>query len=198
MNTAHKTKRQTPKTIANVFGTLGYFSVLLQWTWVLLLLCYPLLTVNHSFLLPDAPAEPFHPTHNAVTESPITTVAAITISAFVLIATAVVITRLPKQIGKRGARLTHQTADAILPIVTKHKVLPQKKRRALSYRIILLAKLTFIILPVIGLSWVVPSDPLTVPVVWTIGLYCAGWSIIYFAVQQMIGFFAKVDTRRLW
>jgi len=198
MSTAHMTKRQTPKTIANVFGTLGYLSVLLQWTWTLLLLCYPLLTANHSFLLPDVPTEPFRPTHNVVTDSPITTVVATAVTAFVLIATAIIIARLPKQIGKRGAQLTHQTADAIVPIVTKHKVLPQKKRRALSYRIVLLAKLIFVILPVIGLSWVVPSYPLTSPVVWTIGLYCAGWSIIYFGIQQTIGLFANIDTRRLW
>lgn len=198
MSTAHKNKRQTPATAANVFGTLGYLSVLLQWTWTLLLLCYPLLMADHSFLLPDAPAEPFHPTNDAVTSSPITAVVAIAVTAFVLVTTVIVIARLPKQIGKRGAKLTHQTADTIIPIVTKHKPLPQKKRRVLSYRIILVAKIVFIALPVIGLIWVRPPYPLTSAVVWAIGLYCASWSIVYFAVQQAIGFFAKIDTRQLW
>lgn len=198
MSTAHKRKRQTSATAANVFGTLGYFSVLLQWTWTLLLLCYPLLTADHSFLLPNTPAEPFHPANDAVTSSPITAVVAIAVTAFVLVTTVIVIARLPKQIGKRGAKLTHQTADTIIPIVTKHKPLPQKKRRMLSYRIILVAKVIFIILPIIGLIWVQPPYPLTSAVVWAIGLYCAGWSGVYFAVQQAIGFFAKIDTRQLW
>ena len=198
MSTAHKPRRQTSKTIANVFGTLGYFSLLLQWTWTLLLLCYPLLTADHSFLLPDAPAEPFHPTNDAVTSSPITAVVAIAVTAFVLVTTVIVIVRLPKQIGKRGAQLTHQTADTIIPIVTKHKALPQKKRRALSYRIILIAKAAFVILPTIGLVWVVAPYPLTDAAVWAIGLYCAGWSATYFVIQQAIGFFAKIDTRQLW
>lgn len=198
MSTAHKNRRQTSATAANVFGTLGYLSVLLQWTWTLLLLCYPFLMADHSFLLPDAPAEPFHPTNDAVTSSPITAVVAIAVTAFVLVTTVIVIARLPKQIGKRGAKLTHQTADTIIPIVTKHKPLPQKKRRVLSYRIILVAKIVFIILPVIGLIWVRPPSPLTNAVVWAIGLYCASWSIVYFAAQQAIGFFAKIDTRQLW
>lgn len=198
MSTAHKTKRQTSLTLANVFGTLGYFSLLLQWTWTLLLLCYPLLTADHSFLLPDAPTEPFHPTNDAVTSSPITAVIAVVVTAFVLVMTVIVIARLPKQIGKRGAQITHQTADTIIPIVTKHKPLPQRKRRTLSYRIILAAKAAFIILPVVGLWWVVAPYPLTDAVVWAIGLYCAGWSVIYFLVQQAVGFFAKIDTRQLW
>lgn len=198
MSTAHKTRRQASKTAANVFGTLGYFSLLLQWTWTLLLLCYPLLTADHSFLLPDTPTEPFHPANDAVTSSPITAVVAIAVTAFVLVTTVIVIARLPKQIGKRGAQLTHQTADTIIPIVTKHKALPQKKRRVLSYRIVLIAKAAFVILPVIGLVWVVAPYPLTDAVVWAIGLYCAGWSFVYFAIQQAIGFFAKIDTRQLW
>lgn len=198
MSTAQKTKRQTSRTAANIFGTFGYFSVLLQWTWTLLLLCYPLLTADHSFLLPDAPTEPFHPTNTAVTSSPITAVLAIAVTAFILVATVIVIARLPKQIGKRGAQITHQTADSLIPIVTKHKPIPQKKRRALSYRIVLIAKVVAILLPVVGLTWTESPYPLTYAIVYTIGIYCAGWSIIYFAIQQAIGFVAKIDTRQLW
>lgn len=198
MSTAHKNKRQTPATAANVFGTLGYLSVLLQWTWTLLLLCYPLITADHSFFLPDTPTEPFHPTNTAVTSSPITAVIAIAVTAFILVATVIVIARLPKQIGKRGAQITHQTADSLIPIVTKHKPLPQKKRRALSYRIILIAKATAILLPIVGLIWTESPYPLTDAIVWTIGIYCAAWSVAYFAVQQVIGLLGKIDTRQLW
>lgn len=198
MSTAHKKKRQTPATAANVFGTLGYLSVLLQWTWTLLLLCYPLITADHSFFLPDTPTEPFHPTNTAVTSSPITAVIAIAVTAFILVATVIVIARLPKQIGKRGAQITHQTADSLIPIVTKHKPLPQKKRRALSYRIILIAKATAILLPIVGLIWTESPYPLTDAIVWTIGIYCAAWSVAYFAVQQAIGLLGKIDTRQLW
>lgn len=198
MSNAHSQTRQRAKTTANVFGTLGYFSLILQWTWTLLLACYPLLSADHGFLLPPAPPTPFEPTNTAITTSPITAVVAIAVTAFVLVMTAVVITRLPKQIGRRGAQLTHKTADKVVPIVTKHKPLPAKKRRKLSYRIILTAKTLFIVLPVIGLIWAKAPYPLTNAIVWTIGAYCAGWSVIYFAIQQAIGFFAKIDTRQLW
>lgn len=198
MSTAHKNKRQTPATAANVFGTLGYLSVLLQWTWTLLLLCYPLIMADHSFFLPDTPTEPFHPTNTAVTSSPITAVIAIAVTAFILVATVIVIARLPKQIGKRGAQITHQTADSLIPIVTKHKPLPQKKRRALSYRIVLIAKTIAILLPIVGLIWTESPYPLTDAIVWTIGIYCATWSVAYFAVQQAIGLLGKIDTRQLW
>ena len=198
MSTAQKTKRQRSKTVANVFGTLGYLSILLQWTWTLLLLCYPLITADHSFLLPNTPAEPFHPTNTAVASSPITAVLAIAVTAFILVATVIVIARLPKQIGKRGAQITHQTADSLVPIVTKHRPIPQKKRRVLSYRIILIAKVVAILLPIAGLVWTASPYPLTDAIVWTIGIYCAGWSATYFMIQQAIGFFAKIDTRQLW
>jgi len=198
MSTAQKTKRQRSKTVANVFGTLGYLSILLQWTWTLLLLCYPLITADHSFLLPNTPAEPFHPTNTAVASSPITAVLAIAVTAFILVATVIVIARLPKQIGKRGAQITHQTADSLIPIVTKHRPIPQKKRRVLSYRIILIAKVVAILLPIAGLVWTASPYPLTDAIVWTIGIYCAGWSATYFMIQQAIGFFAKIDTRQLW
>lgn len=198
MSTAQKTKRQRSKTVANVFGTLGYLSILLQWTWTLLLLCYPLITADHSFLLPNTPAEPFHPTNTAVASSPITAVLAIAVTAFILVATVIVIARLPKQIGKRGAQITHQTADSLIPIVTKHRPIPQKKRRMLSYRIILIAKVVAILLPIAGLVWTASPYPLTDAIVWTIGIYCAGWSATYFMIQQAIGFFAKIDTRQLW
>jgi hypothetical protein len=198
MSSTQKPKRRTALAIANTFGTLGYFSVLLQWTWALLLICYPFLTADHSFLLPDAPVHPLPSVDNAVATSPITTIIAVAATAFVLVITVVVVARLPKQIGKSGAKLTHQTADTLIPIVTKHKPLPKKKQRALSYRLTLILKTAFTIAPVLGLFWVKSPYPLTAPVIWTIGLFCAGWSVIYFAAQQAIGLFAKIDTRALW
>ena len=198
MSSVQKPKRRTALAIANTFGTLGYLSILLQWTWALLLVCYPFLTADHSFLLPDAPTRPLPSTDSTVTSSPITAIIAIAATAFVLVITVIVVAKLPKQIGKGGAKLTHQTAETLIPIVTKHTPLPKKKQRVLSYRLTLILKAALTIIPVLYLFWVQSPYPLTTPVVWTIGLFCAGWSVIYIAVQQAVGLLAKIDTRALW
>lgn len=198
MSSAQKPKRRTAMVIANTFGTLGYLSVLLQWTWVLLLICYPFLTADHSFLLPDAPTHPLPSTDSTVASSPVAAIIAIAATAFVLVITVIVVAKLPKQIGKSGAKLTHQTADTLIPIVTKHKPLPKKKQRILSYRLTLMLKVALTIVPVLGLFWVQSPYPLTTPIVWTIGLFCASWSVIYFVAQQAVGLFTKIDTRALW
>ena len=198
MSSVQKPKRRTALAIANTFGTLGYLSILLQWTWALLLVCYPFLTADHSFLLPDAPTRPLPSTDSTVTSSPITAIIAIAATAFVLVITVIVVAKLPKQIGKGGAKLTHQTAETLIPIVTKHKPLPKKKQRVLSYRLTLILKAALTIIPVLCLFWVQSPYPLTTSVVWTIGLFCASWSVIYIAVQQAVGLLVKIDTRALW
>lgn len=182
----------------NVFGTLGYLSVLLQWTWTLLIICYPLLTADHSFLLPSQPIQPAHPSPEGLTTSPVMVVVAITVTAFVLALTIVVLIRLPHRIGLRGASITHKTANLMIPLVTKHKPLPKKKQRELSYQVVLVIKVLLVLLPVAGLLYIPAATPLSSLAIWSISIFCASWSIFYFGLQQLIGFLYKISLDRLW
>ena len=182
----------------NIFGTLGYLSVLLQWTWTLLILCYPLLVADHSFLLPTQPVQPVHPSPDGLATSPVMVVIAVAATAFILALTVVIIIRLPRKIGLRGARITHQTASIVVPLVAKRKLLPKKKQRELSYKVILTVKALLILLPIIGLLYTPAATPLSGLAIWSIGIFCASWSIFYFVLQQLIGFLYKILLDKLW
>lgn len=198
MATSQKTQRYPSTTAANIAGTLGYLSVLLQWTWTLLLLCYPLLASDHSILFPQHPVHPVHTENQALATSPIGIFAALIVTAFILVLTVLVLTKLPRAIGKRGSQITQQTANVVVPIMVRHKPLSKAKRRKLSYRIILTVKLLAIVLPLVGLIFAQPVKPLTSSVMWIVGLYCALWSVLYFAVQLAVAVICKVDRSRLW
>lgn len=198
MTTSQKTKRRPSLIAANIAGTLGYFSVLLQWTWTLLILCYPLLTADHSALFPPHPVQPVHATNQVAAPSPIGILAAVIVTAFILTLTIIVLSKLPKAIGKRGAQITHRTANVVIPIMVRHKTLSKAKRKRLSYRIILVLKLLSIVLPVIGLFFTHPIGTLTGSIIWAAGLYCAAWSIFYFAIQLGVGFVSKASSSEIW
>lgn len=182
----------------NILGTLGYLSVLFQWTWTLLILSYPLLIADHSFLLPSQPVQPAGLSPGGIAQSPIMIIIAIAATVFILVLTAVILVRLPRKIGLHGARLTHRTAGIVIPLVTKHKPLPKNKRRRLSYQVVLVTKVLLIILPVLGLTYTPAATPLASPIIWALGIFCASFSIFYFSLQQFIGLLYKISLDKLW
>jgi len=182
----------------NIVGTLGYFSVLLQWAWTLLILCYPLLTDDNSILLPPKPIHPIHTHASSLSTSPVMLIVALVVTAFILALTVIVLVKLPKKIGQQGARVTHQTADAVIPLIVGHKALPKKKRIKLSYRIALIIKALLVIIPIIGLFFIPSSVPLDITIIRYVGIFCACWSIFYFGLQQLIGIAAKLSLSKLW
>lgn len=184
--------------VANGIGTLGYISVLFQWVWTLLILCYPLLIADHSILLPDQPRQSAQPVSDAITTSPIVITVAIMATLFVLVLTVVVLIRLPKAIGQRGASITHNTAGAIMPIVSKHLQLPEKKQRELSYKVIVFIKICIVLLPLLALVYIPDAVPVDGSIVWIIAIFCAIWSIICFGLQQLIVKLFKVPIDKLW
>ena len=184
--------------VTSILGTLGYFSVLFQWTWTLLIVFYPLLIADHSLLLPIQPIQQAQSSPNGLATSPIMIIIAIIVTAFVLALTAVVLVRLPRKIGLRGARITHKTANLVVPIVIKHKPLPKKKLRRLSYQVILSIKALLILLPVAGLLYAPAATPLPGLVIWALAIFCASWSIFYFGLQQLVGLLYKISLDQLW
>lgn len=183
---------------SSVFGTLGYFSVLLQWTWTLLVLCYPLLMADHGFLLPNKPAHPASTMPGGMVSSPIVVIVALAVTAFILVLTVMILIRLPKTIGLRGAKITHKTARLVVPIMTKHAPLPKKKVLTLSYRVILIVKILLVTTPLLGLLFTPAETPLSGLVIWSLAIFCVSWSILYFALQQLIGYIFKIQLDKLW
>lgn len=183
---------------AKIVGTLGYFSVLLQWAWTILILCYPLLVDDNSILLSPKPIHPIHAQAAPLSNSPIMAIVALAVTAFILALTVIVLVKLPKKIGQQGARVTHQTTDAIIPLIVGHKTLPKKKHLKLSYRITLVVKTLLVVIPIIGLFFVPSSVPLDITIIWYVGIFCACWSIFYFGLQQLVGIVAKLPLSKLW
>lgn len=184
--------------VANLFGTLGYLSVLLQWSWAGLLLIYPLLVAQPEFLFPKpSPVQP-EVMDPMPALTPLMVIIAAAVTIVILIITAITLVQLPKRIGKRGAALTHSAARSALPVLTHHKKITKKERQRLSYRLILLLKLGTVIIPIVAIIFIAPIDHITPIVIWTIMLFCAAWSLTYFAIQQVIAKLARLDTDMLW
>lgn len=183
-------------TVANVFGTLGYISIIFQWLWALLILCYPLIMSDHSILMPNGHVQA--PQSSAATVSPIALIFAVGTTLIVMVVTVIMLIRLPKKIGQQGARITHHTANVLIPVITKKKSLPKKKRAKLSYRIILASKATLITLPLLALFYAPIGVPLESAVIWALGIFCASWSIAYVGLQQLIALAAKSPCDKLW
>lgn len=180
---------------ANLFGTLGYIAIIFQWLWALLIICYPFIISDHSFFTPNGQPQPAT-TPSAL--SPIAVVVAIIATVAVMCITVVVLVRLPKQIGRQGAKITHHAAEIVMPVITKHRVVPKKKRVTLSYRVILLFKALAIGLPLFCLSFAPSGTPLEPAVMWALGIFCASWSVAYVGLQQLIALAAKLPRDKLW
>ncbi|MGB4762402.1 MAG: hypothetical protein WBP12_03555 [Candidatus Saccharimonas sp.] len=187
-----------PLTFANILGSLGYISVLFQWLWSFLILIYPLLIAQPDFLFPT-PVQPQLPQEMPSDQiSPLLVVLAFAATIAILIITAVVLFRLPKTIGKKGAHITRSAASTVVPVVTQHKKLTRRRRVQLSYRIILILKACLVVIPLIALLFAQPIDRVDSEVVWAMALFCAICSSVYFLTQHLVARIMRVAVESLW
>ena len=184
--------------VANVAGAFGYTSVIFQWTWSLLLLCYPLIMERPSFLLPDTSSPQARTLELSPALSPLATVLAIVVTVGILALTIVVLARLPKAIGKKAATLTKTAASAVIPVVTHHKKISKQQRKKLSYKLSLSIKAVVLVLPLVMLLFVDTSGTIPSLAAWSVGLFCALCSFVYFAIQQMIALIGGIAREHLW
>lgn len=112
-----------------------------EWLWVIIIVGYPLLIASKPLWTPVATPETHvvAPIEHAPTAFDI---------GFVIITTVVMLglavygfIMLPKTLGKGTAKITHRTADLLVPAVTRHAPLSPKKRRQVSFRLVLYLKL---------------------------------------------------------
>lgn len=181
----------------NTFGTLGYISLVVQWAWSLLLLFYPQIETGDSFLLPDHTTST--PVHSfSLAPTPLITGIAILITLLVIIASIIMIIRLPKAIGQRGQKITQTAASAMVPIVTNHAPLPEKKKRELSYRIATILKCLFLMIPLVLVLFASETVPLDGALILVIAGFTAACSALWFALQYGLSLLLHVPTRLLW
>lgn len=184
--------------VANIFGALGYMSIIIQWAWSLLIIAYPILTSDElsSWVSQKTASAPETAELGAFT--PAVTIIAIAATLLVMIATIVVVARLPKKIGRQGAKVTHTAAHKLVPTITHHKPISKKQRRIISYRLTLTIKLALVVTPLLILGFATPISTLTLNIIWAVGLFCASCSIVYFVIQQTIAYLRNIKRDALW
>lgn len=184
---------------ANTFGALGYISVFFQWTWTLLLAAYPILMKNPDFLLPQPDKRiVVQPIEVDASFAPILSIIAIVATVLILAISIVVIIRMPKTIGKKASALTHATVKKVVPVLTQHKKISQKTKLKLSKRLITVIKLSIILFPLLILIFVAPTDQLSITAMWTVAIFSAVCSMLYFSIQALIAYFGKISYKQLW
>jgi hypothetical protein len=185
-------------TFVNIFGTLGYISIILQWAWTLIILCYPLITADHSTFLPQPTLHTSAPAMEFGALSPVVIFMAIAFTLLMLVMTVIIVIRLPKTIGISGAKTTHVVAKVIVPAITHRKAIPKKKYMTISYRIILGLKYVLAALP-LGLLVFAPTiDALPDNIITFVGIIAAGFTLAYFTVQAILVQILKVDKKKVW
>ncbi len=183
--------------VANIFGTLGYLSIIMQWLWLVVIVAHPLLSSDFSFFLPDKSAQPVA-VPVASSPSPIVIGLVLFLTILIFAMTFYVIWKLPKKIGSQGAVATKRAATALIPVITHHKKISKKRRMRLSYQVVLGIKLFLIIVPILGLIFAQPINGLDARAIWTVGIFCGLFSLIYIGVQQLIAALLSVKTDDIW
>ena len=192
--------RQSRKTLlANTFGTLGYFSCIFSWGWAALLYL-PMVLENkyvEGFLLP-APAEEVVRQPVAAENSPFMTVFAFIVTAIVIIATIVVLIKIPIAVAKTGRTVTTKAANYAVPIVTRSQPLPPVKKKLLTTNLIKLMKLLLVIAP-IGATLLSSFFVLPLPyeVVVIVSSILSLFSLLWFSLQYILAHLLRVKTNAL-
>jgi len=185
--------------VANTFGALGYMSVLFQWTWSLLLVGYPFLVAHPEILqAPQQQTEITPPLEISPAFTPFATLLVSIVTIIVLVVAIVTLMRLPKTIGRTGARITQRTATTIIPVLTHHKKLSPSEKKRLSFRVILALKLAVTIAPLVLLLFAQPLQGITSPIMWFLGTFAALSSAFYFGLQLLTAYLGKIDRSKLW
>lgn len=182
----------------NTFGTLGYLSTILQWTWSTILVGFPLLSSDKlSFLIPKPSDQPPPKPMEFGVFDPVVTIIAIIFTVIIVIATIYALVRLPSTVGKRGQHITQHTAQLIAPTII-HKPISKKKRAWLTLQFTWGVKLGLVLLPVFALYFASPEAGLDPRIQIYVGLFCAAGSLLYFAIQWVLQRIFSVAPERVW
>lgn len=184
----------------NFLGALGYLACLLQWLWVAMLYMNTIVGSGAwQFLTRPTPTTTVSNEPMVNIPSGLAMIIAVLITFVVLIVTIVIIWRLPRQIAVTGSKITKNTAKRTVPLIYKHKKLPEKQRKKLIERLTWSVKLLLVALPVILTLF---SDSINLETSYdiavTIGLFLAVSSIVWFGAQYISARSLRVDATKIW
>lgn len=197
----HKVALKKPtfaQNTANVFGVLGYISLLIEWVWLACIVAYPVVKDGRlDWLMPTSNPEsvtmfaPAPPSAAAMIIGIVVTILCLGVVLYSLYT-------LPRSIGKVGAKITHAAADSVLPVLTHRRKITKKLRRKLTLRTITTIKFLLLIAPVL-IVFIVPSfSALSKDIVTFTTAFLAAWAFVYFLVQLAITQIAKLSPDHIW
>ncbi|MCB9820144.1 hypothetical protein H6796_02505 [Candidatus Nomurabacteria bacterium] len=187
-------------TIPNVFGVFGYFSVVIQWVWSVVLYA-PYFTNSQAadLFIPEKSSQPITTVASTEPTPTIVIVSVITISAVMMLLVTLALVRLPKQFGKAMQKTTQSVAESVLPVVTRHKKISKKKKLLISEKIIRFIKLLLAILPtVIFLAPLPIETSLRFETAIFIAAVLAIISIIWFSLQYISAKLLRIDSKNIY
>ena len=194
------TKTKISTKVANVFGSFGYFSVIIQWLLFVAIIIFPLLEGSgaRQWFLPGSTTNPT--THSMTINLPAGVQVAFGVAAviFCLLIIIYAIYAIPRRIGKTGRKITQTSAATVIKHV-HHGPLNTEQAAHLTLSVTWTMKIIAIILPLALLF--LPLDaalPLTRPMVMTLGMVCAAFSMFWFGLQYITATIARTDPKHIW
>ncbi|MNH58576.1 hypothetical protein D3C85_1114510 [compost metagenome] len=193
---AHFSKRLF---IVNFFGTLFYLSCLLQWMWATLPYMPGIVRLAEILQGPKNTPAPIQETTTSGPPSLLLLIIALVATAIVIGLTLYVLIKFPVTVAKSAQKMTQNASARIVPIVTHHAKLPEKKRRRLTARIVVYLKLTICVLPVIlcACTYFFETElgyGITMIIAAVLGL----GSLLLLSAQLLIARWLKVKSSAIW
>jgi hypothetical protein len=185
--------------LANFFGVVGYILLALEWVWVAALYL-PLLMDNRIFQEYILPQDKSISNDTVAMNEPslLLTMAAVTVSLIVIVTTAIILVKLPLKFAKSSHKIIKQTAEAGIPIFTRHQKITKKKRKLLTARIALWLKVSLAIIPLfslVGVYYIEPPIPLDVYMI--VSLFLSFSVLIFFLLQYVVAYLKKIPSENL-
>lgn len=135
--------------LVNVFGTFFYMVCLLQWLWALLPFLPQLIQFATTLQPEPTKSEPAQHIISTAPMSDLSIAIIIFITLTMIGVTVYALIKLPSGVGKAGSKLTHKASNYIVPVVSHHAKLSQKKRQWLTARIAIDIKLGLCMVPAV-------------------------------------------------
>ena len=120
------------------------------------------------------------------------------IVALCIAATIYALIKLPGSVGRTGARVTHMSAEAVIPALTGHKKIARSRMKRISFRLIVAIKAILIVLPFALTLFLPATSVLPQNIIWIILAFLATWPLFYFGLQALLTSLLRLDTALVW
>ena len=171
---------------SRLFITTAYFTVILQWLWLAVIVLPPLIESGalDYFANPVVSTPIVQPDPVKITGPALWLIAGVTI--FILILTIFVLIKIPKTVLHSGDVIVHRATEVVVPVVTNHKVINEKNRRTISRRVTLAVQLVSSVIPAVVCLFLPAVDGLPKEVITAMALAMAVISLTCFVLAWLL------------